>query len=67
MSELPAVGDRVECLAMSDPRPVHKGTLGTVTRVADTPWGKQIWVKWDNGRNLALLEGEDVWRVISHG
>lgn len=67
MSALPEPGDRVECVAMSDPHPVPKGTKGTVKRVSNTPWGAQISVAWDNGSSLALLDGEDVWRVVSHG
>lgn len=62
---LPEPGDRIELVAMGDdPDPIPKGSKGTVTRVANTAWGAQISVDWDNGRTLHLVEGEDVWRVI---
>ena len=53
-------GTRVMLLSMEDPwAPVHPGTRGTVEVVDDIG---QIHMKWDNGRSLALVPGEDSLR-----
>ena len=55
-------GTRIELLYMNDPySPVHTGTKGTVVCVDDMG---QIHMKWDNGRTLALVPGEDSFRKI---
>jgi hypothetical protein len=50
-----------------DPDPIEPGSLGTV-------WGGcerigamsgQVWVTWDSGRTLNLIEGVDTWEVVS--
>lgn len=56
------VGTRIRLLKMRDPHcPVPSGTLGTVTYVdaAGT-----LHMKWDNGRTLGLVPGEDSFRKI---
>ena len=50
-------GTRVMLLNMNDPySPVESGMRGTVLSVDDIG---QILMKWDNGRALALVPGED--------
>jgi Domain of unknown function (DUF4314) len=64
-------GDRIRLVEMpGDPLPVPPGTEGTVLFVQDLKTvrdGKQmhqIGVKWDNGRNLSLVE-IDKWEKIN--
>lgn len=55
-------GTRIELIHMNDPfAPVPDGTKGTVEFVDDMG---QIHMKWDNGRTLALVPGEDSFRKI---
>ena len=55
-------GTRLECLSMNDPwSPVYPGTRGTVTSVDDAG---TIHMKWDNGRTLGLIPGEDAFKLI---
>lgn len=55
-------GDRVELLSMSnDPNPIPSGMQGTVQHIDG---GGTVHVTWDNGRNLGMIPGTDVWRVI---
>lgn len=66
-------GDRVELVATSDPyTTLTAGDRGTVTSIDTIPAEitggrpqRQIWVDWDSGPTLALLEGEDEWRVVN--
>ena len=56
-------GTRVMLLSMEDPwSPVPSGTRGTVDVVDDIG---QIHMKWDNGRSLALVPGEDSFRKLT--
>lgn len=57
------VGDRVRMVGMmpNDPCPMDVGAEGTVTLIGDvlpSAWGgsRQIFVDWDNGRSLILLD-----------
>ena len=55
-------GTRIRLNFMADPwSPVPDGTEGTVDMVDDIG---QIHMKWDNGRTLALVPGEDSFSVI---
>ena len=55
-------GTRIRLNSMSDPwSPVPEGTEGTVDMVDDIG---QLHMKWDNGRTLALVPGEDSFSVI---
>lgn len=55
-------GTRIRLNHMSDPwSPVPAGTEGTVDMVDSIG---QIHMKWDNGRTLALVPGEDSFSVI---
>lgn len=55
-------GTRIRLQSMSDPYdPVPSGSEGTVMLVDDIG---QIHMKWDNGRTLALVPGEDSFTKI---
>ena len=47
---------------------LRSGDMGTVMNVAKLPkelgGDRQIWVRWDNGSNLAVIEGKDQFEVI---
>lgn len=56
-------GTRLMLLSMEDPyAPVEPGTRGTVQYVDDMG---QIGMKWDNGRSLSLIPGEDSFRKLT--
>ena len=55
-------GTRLRCERMEDPwSPVPPGTTGTVEFIDDIG---TIHMKWDNGRTLGLVYGEDRFTVI---
>lgn len=57
------IGDRVELIEMIDTwTKLEKGSKGTVTDIELDQ--DLIWVKWDNGEKLALLEGTDKYKLI---
>ena len=59
MEEL--IGKRVELISMKDdPRPIEKGTQGTIYHVGNNV----INVNWDNGRNLGLIVGLDEYKIL---
>ena len=61
-SQYPA-GTRIYLENMNDPyAPVPPGTRGTVDFVDDAG---QIHMKWDNGRGLGLVPGEDEFRRLT--
>ena len=60
--EYPA-GTRVLLLSMgSDPRPVENNTRGTVIAVDDIG---TVHCKFDNGRQLGMIPGEDSFRALT--
>lgn len=57
------IGTRIELLStMDDIQGVEKGIKGTVIGVDDIG---TIHMKWDNGRGLGLIPGEDNFKVLS--
>lgn len=57
------VGTRIELISMDDPyAPVEPGMRGTVAYVDDIG---QLGMKWDNGRSLSLVPGEDTFRKLT--
>jgi len=67
MNEPIRAGDRIKLLHMpDDPDPIPAGSTGTIESVTDGPLG-QVWVRWDNGRLLALVPGVDRFEVIERG
>ena len=57
------VGTRIELVQMEDPyAPVESGMQGTVKIVDDAG---TLHMKWDNGRTLGIVPGEDQFKVIS--
>jgi len=56
-------GDRIELLEMEDTMTsLERGSKGTVEKIDEDE--ELIWVKWDNGEKLALLDGIDKFKVI---
>ncbi|MGB4660133.1 MAG: DUF4314 domain-containing protein [Mobilitalea sp.] len=60
--EYPA-GTRIELIRMDDPyATIESGMKGTVESVDDIG---TVHMKWDNGRTLGVVPGEDSFKVIS--
>ena len=55
------IGKRIRIDEMvNEPYPVESGTMGTITNVGYDI----INVKWDNGRNLGVVIGEDRYEIM---
>lgn len=55
-------GTRIQLIAMSGETDMPSGLMGAVDFVDDIG---QLQMKWDNGRSLALVPGEDSFTVVS--
>jgi len=59
------VGDRVELITINDTwTKLEKGSKGIVSKIEKEDDEALIWVKWDNGEKLALLNGIDKFKII---
>jgi len=55
-------GTRIELISMDDPyAPIELGMQGIVKNVDDAG---TLHMKWDNGRTLGIVPGEDQFKVI---
>lgn len=55
------IGNRIEIIEMNDIQAVQKGTQGTIIHIDGIG---QLHVEWDNGRTLAVIPGEDEFKII---
>ncbi len=56
-------GDRIELLEITDTwTKLQKGSKGTISKIDKEQ--ELIWVKWDNGEKLALIEGVDIYKIL---
>jgi hypothetical protein len=53
-------GKRIKMILMEDIEPIEPGAMGTVIKVDGIG---QIIVKWDSGRNLSVIPGEDQFEI----
>ncbi|HIH29618.1 MAG TPA: DUF4314 domain-containing protein [Thermoplasmata archaeon] len=59
------IGDRIELVFINDSMTRLKpGAQGTVTKIEAETDETLIWVQWDNGERLALLDPIDKYRVV---
>ena len=57
------VGDRIELVSTDDSwTSLESGSKGTVYKIDEEQ--DLIWVEWDNGEDLALINGVDKFKVI---
>ena len=58
------VGDRIELVKTDDTwTKLEPGSKGTVVEIEEDQG--LIWIKWDNGEKLALLDGIDKFKIIT--
>jgi len=59
------VGDRIELVYTTDELTKLKpGDKGNVTKIDGDLGDRLIWVVWDNGEKLALLEEIDRFKIV---
>lgn len=68
-------GDRIELVNTSDEytnlEPGDRGTVTNIDTLDPEITGKgrsyqQVWIDWDSGSKLALIKGEDEFKVIDN-
>jgi Domain of unknown function (DUF4314) len=65
----PDIGDRIRLIHTHDRyTKLKRGDLGSITDVIylleDYGGQAQIWVRWDAGSILALIDGQDEWEAV---
>lgn len=60
--ELFPPGTRIELISMDDSQAIPPGTRGTVDFVDDMG---TVFPRWDNGRSLGVVYGEDSFRMLT--
>jgi hypothetical protein len=65
----PDICDRIRLIHTNDRyTKLKRGDLGSITDVTYLPedYGgqAQIWVRWDAGSILALIDGQDEWETV---
>ncbi|MFH1013398.1 MAG: DUF4314 domain-containing protein [Thermoplasmatota archaeon] len=59
------VGDRIELVFINDSwTRLKPGDRGTVEKIENETDENLVWVQWDNGEHLALLDPIDKFKVI---
>ena len=59
------VGDRIQLIHTTDEMTkLEPGDQGIVTKIEGEAGDRLIWIKWDNGEKLALLEEIDKFKVV---
>ena len=57
------IGDRIELIETNDTwSNLTKGSKGTITKIDESQ--DLIWVNWDCGEKLALIDGVDTFNII---
>lgn len=60
-----SIGDRIELVFINDSMTRLKpGARGTVKKIEYETDETLVWVDWDNGERLALLDPIDKYRVV---
>jgi len=59
------VGDRIELVFINDTwTRLKPGDRGTVDKIESESDETLVWVQWDNGERLALLDPIDKYKII---
>ena len=63
------IGDRIKLISTDNPytrlKPGDSGVVWDITTFeSSNEETKQIWIRWDDGGSLALIEGKDEWEII---
>jgi len=57
------IGDRVELMSTTDSwTKIEKGSKGTVVKIEEDQ--ELIWINWDNGEKIALIDGIDKFKFV---
>lgn len=57
------VGDRIQLISVDDTwTKIKAGDRGIVVEIDEEQ--ELVWVKWDNGERLALIDGVDKFKVL---